>query len=109
MENWYTTGANAGVRCERLLASKEWQSSNTTTKDGLLKRFDLIADAGLSEMRVISLNTIENLGRIPRSNEGYTVKAKDVIMSRGQNISNKPLAVISFYLIDGRGLIGVII
>jgi len=97
-DSWYTSGLNAGERCEKLLSSNEWQRCSTKTLDGLNKRFELMESSGLSKMKVISLTTIETLGRIPRSNEGYAVDAQSCIKNFGaEPFSNKPNAIIVFY------------
>ena len=97
-DSWYTSGLSAGERCEKLLSSNEWQRCSTKTLDGLNKRFELMESTGLSRMKVISLTTIETLGRIPRSNEGYAVDGQTCINNYGaEPFSNKPNAIIVFF------------
>ncbi len=88
---WYAAaGANVGEQCENLLASSEWQQISTTTYQGLVHRLELMTRAGLPKMKVISVETIETLGRIPRSTEGmlsmcwkqFRKQAKEIIVSR---------------------------
>ena len=45
--------AKLGERCERLLASSAWNKAHTVTHKGLLKRLQMIQDAGLNPMRVV--------------------------------------------------------
>ena len=63
--------AKLGERCERLLASSAWNKAHTTTHKGLLKRLQMIPDAGLNPKRVVAHRTLRRLGRIPRSHEGH--------------------------------------
>ena len=63
--------AKLGERCERLLASSAWNKAHTHTQKGLLKRLQMIPDAGLSPMRVVAHSRLKELGRIPRSHEGH--------------------------------------
>ena len=45
--------AKLGKECERLLASSAWNKAHTVTHKGLLKRLQMIQDAGLNPMRVV--------------------------------------------------------
>ena len=63
--------ANLRERCERLLASSAWNNAHTTTQQGLLKRLQMIQDAGLNPMRVVAHSTLMRFGHIPRSHEGH--------------------------------------
>ena len=63
--------ANLRERCERLLASSAWNKAHTATHKGLLKRLQMIQDAGLNPMSVVAHRTLKRLGRIPRSHEGH--------------------------------------
>ena len=83
VDAWYVSGANIGERCENLLASNKWQYSNPETYKGLVNRLELMTNSGLPKMRVIPLSTIETLGRIPRSNEGYAVDALEAVVKAG--------------------------
>ena len=65
------TQAKLGESCERLLASSAWNRAHTSTHKGLLKRLQMIPDAGLNRMRVVAHSTLRELGRIPRSHEGH--------------------------------------
>jgi len=94
---WYESGASAGELCEKLLASKEWQSVHTASYNGLVRRLELMAQIGLPKMRVISADTIEKLGRIPRSNEKYAEDALEVVLKNGKDLFNSPNTVIVFF------------
>ena len=59
--------ASIGERTRSLLASSAWARANNRTCTGLIKRLDMMADAGLKPMKVIAAEEIERLGRVPRS------------------------------------------
>lgn len=80
-----------------MLASKDWQNSHTSTYDGLTKRLELLTEAGLPAMKVISATTLETLGRIPRSNEGYAEDALQAVRSCGRDGYNFSKAMIVFF------------
>ena len=46
--------AKLGKECEELLASSAWNKAHTTNPQGLLKRLQMIQDAGLNPMRVVA-------------------------------------------------------
>ena len=65
-----------GERCERLLASSAWNRAHTTTHKGLLKRLQMIQDAGLNPVRVVAHYRLKELppqlmgrGRIRKKKE----------------------------------------
>ena len=89
--------AKLGERCERLLASSAWNKAHTATHKGLLKRLQMIPDAGLSPMRVVAHSRLKELGRIPRSHEGHQEDAIAAVRRCGADISNYPKAVLLFY------------
>ena len=89
--------ANLRERCERLLASSAWNKAHTTTHKGLLKRLQMIPDAGLNPMRVVAHRTLKELGRIPRSHEGHQEDAIAAVRRCGADGDNKPKAVLLFY------------
>ena len=89
--------ANLGERCERLLASSAWNKAHTTTHKGLLKRLQMIPDAGLNPMRVVAHSRLKELGRIPRSHEGHQEDAIAAVRRCGADRYNKPKAVLLFY------------
>ena len=91
------TQAKLGERCERLLASSAWNRAHTTTHQGLLKRLQMIPDAGLNPMRVVAQSRLRELGRIPRSHEGHQEDAIEAVRCCGADASNRPMAVILFY------------
>ena len=70
-------------RCEAVLRTRRWQTANTATRAGIERRLEMMREAGLPEMKVISARTIEQLGRIPRSTEGYAVNAIDAVRRHG--------------------------
>jgi hypothetical protein len=82
-EDWYGKGAPVSEICEALLANSAWQRLNASTYIGLIKRLEMMRDAGLPNMRVIAADTIERLGRIPRSNEGHAVDALEAVKANG--------------------------
>ena len=45
-------GRTLGEMCEALLASGPWNAAHTTTRAGLVKRLNMIEEAGLPRMRV---------------------------------------------------------
>jgi hypothetical protein len=85
-----------GERCERMLASRAWQHANVNYF-GVERRLELIVEAGLPPMTVVSATTLEELGRIPRSNEGYQVDALSALRAHGPGIVNGSKAVLVFY------------
>ena len=82
-----------GERCEALLASDKWNRAHTVTHAGLLERLQMIVDAGLPPMRLLSAKKLEELGRIPRSDEGH----QEVVKRCGVDINNRPKAALLFY------------
>ena len=91
------TQAKLGESCERLLASSAWNRAHTVTQKGLLKRLQMITDAGLSPMRVVAHSRLAELGRIPRSHEGHQEDATEAVRRCGADMFNSPKAVILFY------------
>ena len=89
--------AKLGERCERLLASSAWNNAHTSTHKGLLKRLQMIPDAGLNPMRVVAHSRLKELGRIPRSHEGHQEDAIAAVRRCGADVENKPKAVLLFY------------
>ena len=90
--------AKLGERYERLLASSAWNKAHTTTRKGLLKRLQMIPDAGLNPMRVVAHSRLRELGRIPSSHEGHQEDAIAAVRRCGaKNLTNKPKAVLLFY------------
>ena len=75
-------------RCEAMLRTHKWQLANTATCAGIETRIEMMRQAGLPEMKVISASTIEQLGRIPRSNEGHAINAIDAVRKHGADDSN---------------------
>ena len=91
------TQAKLGESCERMLASSAWNRAHTITHKGLLKRLQMIPDAGLNPMRVVAHSRLRELGRIPRSHEGHQEDAIAAVRRCGADWQNKPKAVILFY------------
>ena len=89
--------AKLGERCERLLASSAWNKAHTSTHKGLLKRLQMIPDAGLNPMRVVAHSRLKELGRIPRSHEGHQEDAIAAVRRCGADVVNSPKAVLLFY------------
>ena len=90
--------AKLGERCERLLASSAWNNAHTSTHKDLLKRLQMIPDAGLNPMRVVAHSTLQELGRIPRSHEGHQEDAIAAVRRCGAQFGiNRPNAVLLFY------------
>ena len=89
--------AKLGERCERLLASSAWNKAHTTTHKGLLKRLQMIPDAGLKPMRVVAHSRLKELGRIPRSHEGHQEDAIAAVRRCGADRFKLPKAVLLFY------------
>ena len=80
------------------MASDAWQRSPSESFGGLKKRLRMIPACGLPRMRVVANATLEKLGRIPRSHEGYQVDALEAVERLGGTfIENRPNAVILFY------------
>ena len=97
------TQAKLGESCEQLLASSAWNRAHTATHQGLLKRLQMIPDAGLNPMRVVAHSTLRELGRIPRSHEGHQEDAIAALRRCGADTNNNPKAVILFYSHRERG------
>ena len=58
-----------------LVNSRAYQKAAPFTSAGLIKRLEMIKNAGLPPLRVVRLSTLIELGRIPRSTEGHAVDA----------------------------------
>ena len=56
-----------GQAMTRLLNSREWVRQNAHSHAGLVKRLEMMRDAGLPPMRVVAVAEIERLGRIPHA------------------------------------------
>ena len=92
-----------------LLASFEWQMANPVNYGGLVHRLEMMRDHGLPPMRVVSAETLQRLGRIPRSTDvdedededggrRHVVEdALDVVMRKGTSAANFPNAIILFF------------
>ena len=92
------TQSKLGESCERLLASSAWNRAHTSTHQGLLKRLQMITDAGLNPVRVVAHSRLTELGRIPRSHEGHQEDASVAVRRCGaSDVTNRPKAVIFFY------------
>ena len=85
-----------GDICEALLTSAEWQRQNVNY-GGTVRRLELIQEVGLPPMRVLPASTLESLGRIPRSDEGYQVDALEAVRQNGSGLLNGAKAVLMFY------------
>ena len=59
-----------GSAYQRASPLKRWDEGVHTRK-----RLEMITNAGLPPLRVVRLNTLIELGRIPRSTEGHAVDA----------------------------------
>jgi len=97
INNWYGTGAEMDEKCKLILASSEWQKANPLTYDGLVTRLELMKNIGLPSMRVISASKIKELGRIPRSNEGYQEDLLAAVKRGGKDCNNAPRSVVAFF------------
>lgn len=80
-----------------LLGSHKWQQINPSTYKGLVKRLKMIKEAELPPMRVISADKIRELGRIPRSTEGFQQDALEVVQHWGIDTNSWSRAVIIFF------------
>ena len=89
--------AKLDKKCERLLASSAWNKAHTTTQNGLLKRLQMIPDAGLNPMRVVAHSRLKQLGRIPRSQERHQEDAIAAVRRCGADYGNHPKAMLLFY------------
>jgi hypothetical protein len=58
-----------------LVNSRAYQKAAPFTSAGLIKRLEMIKNAGLPPLRVVRLSTLIELGRIPLSTEGHAVDA----------------------------------
>ena len=70
---------------------------NVLSRAGLIKRLEMMRDAGLPPMRVVAATEIERLERIPRSTDtdAKVEDALDVVERRGSK-NGKPNAVLTF-------------
>ena len=83
--------------CEDLLASRTWNSTQALTYSGLIQRLEMITEAGLPPVRVLSAAKLESLGRIPRSDEGHQEEAIAAVRRCGPDVYDHPKAVLLFY------------
>ena len=97
INNWYGTGAEMDRKCKELLASSQWQKTNPLTYTGLVSRLEMIKKIGLPSMKVISASKIKELGRIPRSNEGYQEDLLEAVKRGGKDFVNYPRSVVAFF------------
>ena len=58
-----------GQAMTHLLNSQEWAGQNVLSRAGLIKRLEMMRDAGLPPMRVVAATEIERLARIPWSTD----------------------------------------
>ena len=80
-----------------LLASDKWQKTDPFMHANLIKRLKLIVDAGLPPMQLIPLSVLEQLGRIPRSDENLQVDAVEAVTRCGADSFGKSKAVLLFF------------
>ena len=71
-------------RVTALLSSIEWLISDETEYFGTLRRLRMIKAIGAPPMMVLPYKTLLQLGRIPRSTEGYTVDAELLLKQGGR-------------------------
>ena len=97
VDDWYGTGKKMDQLCQDMLNSSEWQGANPITYEGMVTRLEMMEKAGLPRMRVISLSKLKELGRIPRSNEGYQTDFINELKKHGKGFINRPKAVLVFF------------
>ena len=83
-----------GTACETMLASAKYQRANPITYKGLVERLLMLPEHGLPQMRLVSQRMLEELKRIPRSNENFQVDALEAVKRLGTDGYNSPLVVI---------------
>jgi hypothetical protein len=71
-------------RVTALMRSPEWLISDETEYIGALRRLRMIKSIGAPPMTVLPLETLVKVGRIPRSDEGYTVDAEQLMKKAGR-------------------------
>lgn len=89
---WY-----GGAKCEAMLASSEWNSTDTTSFKGLCTRLRQFKARGLPSMRVLSHEKLRELKRIPRSSENHQEDALAAVECCGEDQAGDPLALIFFF------------
>jgi len=95
--DWYASGKEIDEKCEDMLGSHEWQKANPLTYDGLVTRLEMMKEIGLPSMRVISAGKLKELGRIPRSNEGYQEDLLEAVKRGGKDCNNAPRSIVVFF------------
>ena len=83
-----------GTACETMLASDKYQRANPMTYGGLVKRLAMLPEHGLPKMRLVPQSKLEELGRIPRSNENFQVDALEAVKRLGAGFDNRSKAVL---------------
>ena len=83
-----------GTACETMLASDKYQRSNPMTHTGLVERLEMLPEHGLPRMRLVPQSKLEELGRIPRSNENFQVDALEAVKRLGAGFDNRSKAVL---------------
>ena len=68
-----------GTACETMLASAKYQRAHPMTYKGLVERLLMLPEHGLPQMRLVSQRMLEELERIPRSNENFQVDALEAV------------------------------
>ena len=75
-----------GIAMTRLLKSRAWARADPGNHEGLKQRLEMMRDAGLKPMKVISAATLARLGRIPRSTEDVELEDALDLASRSQGL-----------------------
>mmetsp|Transcript_28599 Transcript_28599/g.72016 ORF Transcript_28599/g.72016 Transcript_28599/m.72016 type:complete len:353 (+) Transcript_28599:339-1397(+) len=81
----------------RLLNSSKYQRADGGLFDGLVQKLRMIEEAGMPPMKVVRASVIAELGRIPRSTEGYAVSARTEVERLGPDLINFPMGPIFFF------------
>ena len=66
-------------RVASLLQSVEWRVADETVYSGCMQRLRMMTAIGAPPMTVLPLQTLAELGRIPRSSEGAGVEAEGLL------------------------------
>ena len=81
----------------KLLSSESFSTANPDSLAGLLKRLELLKQAGIPPMKVLPMSTLIELGRIPHSSEGFAIDAADALAGFPQAKLSRPMAPIYFF------------
>ena len=81
----------------QLLSSDRFARANPDSLAGLLRRLELLKQAGIPPMKVLPMTKLIELGRIPHSSEGFALDAAEALAAYPEAKLSRPLAPIYFF------------